>query len=316
MEGIVMSVLPLAIIAGLGYLTTRFGYITSGVIDGLSRYVFAIALPLLIFRNMANGDLSGNMGTAGLILLSYFGGALAVLILGLLIGKYLFGGGQAEQNIIAVGASHSNLVLLGVPAVLMILGPSRVAPLAIVVGLHGMLMAILLAAVTSVRAGKTGDLPSSIMHAIVTQAKNPIFIALVLGVAYDLIGGAAGAPRLPDIVNSVIRTLSSALYPCSLFALGGMLVRYNFGNRIGEAAAVTALKLAAHPLIVWLLADPILGLSSSWTWVAVMLAAMPVGFNMHNLASRSKNAAGLAGTAILLSSILCPLAVITILYLR
>jgi predicted permease len=179
-----------------------------------------------------------------------------------------------------------------------------------------MLMAVLLTSVINLRAGKAGELPSSIMRAVVTQAKNPIFIALVLGVAYDLIGGAAGAPRLPDIVNSVIRTLSSALYPCSLFALGGMLVRYNFGNRMGEAAAVTALKLAAHPFIVWLLAGPILGLSSSWTWAAVILAVMPVGFNMHNLASRSKNATGLAGTAILLSTILCPLAVMAIMYLR
>ncbi len=316
MEAIILTVLPLAVIVGLGYLTTRFDYISSAAIDGISRYVFAIALPALIFRNLANGNLLDSLGPVGQILLSYFAGALAVLILGLLVGKYLFKSGQAEQNIIAVGASHSNMVLLGVPAVLMILGTSYVGPLVLIVGLHGMLMAVLLTVVTRLRGGKAGQLPSAIWQAALGQAKNPIFIALVLGLAYDIIGDAAGAPRLPDIVNSILRILSSALYPCSLFALGGMLVRYEFGGQVQEAAAVSALKLAAHPLIVWVLAKPLLGLSSSWTWVAVMLAVMPVGFNMHNLASRSKNAIGMAGTAIVMSTVLSIAAVITMLYVK
>jgi predicted permease len=316
MENIILLVLPLAVIVGLGYLTTRYNYISSAAIDGISRYVFAIALPALIFRNLANGNLLNNTGPAGLILLSYFVGALAVLILGLVVGKYLFKSGQAEQSIIAVGASHSNMVLLGVPAVLMLLGAKNVGPLVLIVGLHGMLMAVLLTVVTRVRGGKAGEIPSAAWQAVVSQAKNPIFIALVLGIVYDVGGSMIDAPRLPDIVNSILRILSSALYPCSLFALGGMLVRYKFGGQIQEAAAVSALKLAAHPLIVWVLAKPLLGLSNSWTWVAVMLALMPVGFNMHNLASRSKKATGMAETAIVISTVLSLAAVIVLLSVK
>lgn len=316
MEAIILSILPLAVIVGLGYLTTRFDYISSSAIDGISRYVFAIALPALIFRNLANGDLLGNLGPAGLILLSYFAGALAVLILGLVVGKYLFKSGQAEQNIIAVGASHSNMVLLGVPAVLMLLGTKNVGPLVLIVGLHGILMAVLLTVVIRVRGGKAGEIPSAAWQAALSQAKNPIFIALVLGIVYDVGGGMIDVPRLPDIVNSILRTLSSALYPCSLFALGGMLVRYKFGGKVQEAAAVSALKMAAHPLIVWVLAKPLLGLPNSWVWVAVMLALMPVGFNMHNLASRSKNATGMGDTAIVMSTVLSLVAIIVMLSVK
>lgn len=315
MEEIILSALPLAVIIGLGYLATRYDYISSSAIDGISRYVFAIALPALIFRNLANGGLPDNPHLVWQILLSYFGGSLAILVLGLMVGKYLFKSGQAEQNIIAVGASHSNMVLLGVPAVLMLLGARLVGPLVMLVGLHGLLMAVLLTIVIRVRAGKAGEIPSAAWQAALGQVKNPIFIALVLGIAYDLAGNMVDMPRLPEILNSILRTLSSALYPCSLFALGGMLVRYNFGGQIQEAAAVSALKLVVHPLIVWVLAKPLLGLSTSWTAVAVMLAVMPVGFNMHNLASRSKNAIGLADTAITMSTVLSLLAVIAMLYL-
>lgn len=315
MEEIFLSILPLAIIVGLGFLTTRLDYVSSTAIDGISRYVFAVALPALIFRNLANGGLTDSLHPIWQILLSYFGGALAVLVLGLIVGKYLFKSGQAEQTIIAVGASHSNMVLLGVPAVLMLLGAKVVGPLALIVGLHGLLMAVLLTVVIRVRAGKAREIPAAAWQSALGQAKNPIFIALVLGIAYEVAGNMIGMPRLPEIVNSTVRTLSSALYPCSLFALGGMLVRYKFGGQIQEAAAVSALKLVAHPLIVWVLAKPLLGLSDSWTGVAVMLALMPVGFNMHNLASRSKNATGLAGTAIAMSTVMSLVAVVTMLHL-
>jgi predicted permease len=316
MESIILSVLPVAIIVGLGYLTTRFNYISSSVIDGISRYVFAIALPALIFRNMANGGLPDNLAPVWQILLAYFIGALAVLVLGIVVGRYLLNSGQAEQNIIAVGASHSNMVLLGVPAVLMILGTKYVGPLILVVGLHGVLMAVLLTVVIRVRAGKAGEAPLAAWQAALGQAKNPVFIALVLGILYDVAGNMMDAPRLPDMANSILRTLSSALYPCSLFALGGMMMRYKWGSKVKEAAAVTALKLAAHPLIVWVLAKPLLGLPNSWVWVAVMLALMPVGFNMQNLASRSKNAAGLADTAIIMSTVLSLVAIVTMLYVK
>lgn len=316
MESIILSVLPVAIIVAIGYLTTRFNYISSSVIDGISRYVFAIALPALIFRNMANGGLPADLGPVWQILLSYFIGALAVLVLGIVVARYALNSGQAEQNIIAVGASHSNMVLLGVPAVLMILGPKYIVPLSLVVGLHGVLMAVLLTLVVRIRAGKAGEAPLAAWQAALGQVKNPVFIALVLGILYDVAGNMLDVPRLPDMVNSILRILSSALYPCSLFALGGMMLRYKLGTQVKEAAAVTALKLAAHPLIVWVIAKPLLGMPSSWVWVAVMLALMPVGFNMHNLASRSKNAAGLADSAIAMSTVLSLIAVVVMLYAK
>lgn len=316
MELIISSVLPVVIIVAIGYLTARFNYISSSVIDGISRYVFAIALPALIFRNMANGGLPGDLGPVWQILLSYFIGALAVLVLGIVIARFAMNSGQAEQNIIAVGASHSNMVLLGVPAVLMILGTKYVVPLSLVVGLHGVLMAVLLTLVVRIRAGKAGEAPLAAWQAALGQAKNPVFIALALGILYDIAGDMLDVPRLPDMANSILRTLSSALYPCSLFALGGMLLRYRLGAYVKEAAAVTALKLAAHPLIVWAIAKPVLGMPNSWVWVAVTLALMPVGFNMHNLASRSKNAAGLADSAIAMSTVLSLIAVMAMLYVK
>jgi predicted permease len=314
MEAIFWLMLPVVIIVGLGYTAVRFDFVSQAANEGITRFVFAIALPALMFRNLAISDIAGNMQFIWKLLTGYYGGAFAVMLLGIIIARMAFGKGRAEQHIIAVGASHSNLILLGVPAVLLLLGnPSgTVTPLLLVVGLHGLIMAILLTVVSRVRAGKSGELPNAIWQTIVNQAKNPIFIALVAGVLYSVFD----LPDLPATANRILRILGNAVLPASLFGLGGMMVRYRFAGQMPEAAAVTALKLVAHPLIVWFIAGPlVLGLNN-WAWVAAMLAAMPVGFNMHNMASRSQQGAALASTATALSTLLSVVTVAVLLYYR
>lgn len=311
MQAILINILPLAAIAAIGYLAVRFDYVSQAANDGISKFVFVIALPALIFLNLANGDIIARSNIAWKILAGYYLGALAVLIVTMVVGHFLLKAGKAEQNILAVGASHSNMVLLGVPAVLLLVGNSQIIMLgvALVVGLHGMLMAVLLTSVLRIRSGKAGELPSAIWGVVVNQAKNPIFIALAAGILYDLLP----IPKLPGEANEILGLLGNATYPCALFALGGMMVRYKFAGHGAEAIAVTALKLAAFPVIVYLLTNGIFGLKL-WALVAAMLAAMPVGFNMHNMASRSPSGAATANTAILLSTILSIVSVAALLH--
>ena len=299
MQAILLNILPLAAIAVIGYLAVRFDYVSQAANDGISKFVFVVALPALIFRNMANADIAGNFSFGWKVLAGYYLGALAVLILAMVVGRFLFNAGKAEQNILAVGASHSNMVLLGVPVVLLLVGRANILPVALIVGLHGMLMAVLLTAVLRIRSGKANELPSAIWGVVVNQAKNPIFIALALGILYKLLP----IPKLPGEANTILKLLGDATYPCALFALGGMMIRYKFAGQGAEAVAVTALKLVAFPVIVYLLTSAVFGLNK-WAVVAALLAAMPVGFNMHNMASRSQSGAATANSAILLSTIL------------
>ncbi len=312
MEAIFWQILPVVVIVGLGYAAVRFDFVSQAANEGITRFVFAIALPALIFRNIAISDVAGNAQFIWKLLLGYYGGALAVMLLGIAVAKFAFNKGRAEQHILAVGASHANVILLGVPAVLLLMGNRWALPLLLIVGLHGLIMAILLTAVSRIRAGQAGELPGAIWQTLLNQAKNPIFIALVAGVLYSVFD----LPRLPNTANDVLRILGNAVLPASLFGLGGMMVRYRFAGQMPEAFAVSALKLAAHPLIVWFLAGPmVLGLNN-WAWVAAMLAAMPVGFNMHNMASRSQQGSALASSSTTLSTLVAVVTVIAFLHFR
>lgn len=313
MEAIVWSMLPVVVIVALGYAAVKYELVTQAANEGLTRFVFVIALPALIFRNIAISNLAGNAQFIWKVLLAYYGAALIILILGMVVAALVFKMGKAEQSIIGVGASHSNLILLGVPAVLILLGNRWATPLLLIVGLHGLLMAIILTAVSRVRAGKAGEVPKAIWQSFMVQAKNPIFVALALGVIYSLLIQAEY--KLPAPVNGILRILGSAVVPASLFGLGGMMVRYKFGGQTAEALAVSALKLAAFPFLVWIIGNWVFGLNN-WAWVAAMLATMPVGFNMHNMASRSQNGASLASTTTVMSTVLSIVAVFVLLYLK
>jgi len=311
MEALFWLILPVVFIVGLGYAAVRFDFVSQAANEGITRFVFAVALPALIFRNLAISNVEGNLQFVWKILTGYYGGSLAVMLLGIVVAKFVFKKGRAEQHILAVGSSHANVILLGVPAVLILMGNRWAMPLLLIVGLHGMIMAILLTLVSRIRASQAGELPKAIWQTVLNQAKNPIFIALVAGILYSVFE----LPKLPGTANTILRILGDAVLPASLFGLGGMMVRYRFAGQMPEAAAVSALKLVAHPLIVFLIANQVLGLNN-WAWVAAMLAAMPVGFNMHNMASRSQQGAALASTATALSTVLAVVTVIALLYYR
>lgn len=68
--------------------------------------------------------------------------------------------------------------------------------------------------------------------------------------------------------------------------------------------AMSAFKLVLHPLLVWVLAGPVLGLHPLSVGVATLVAALPVGTNVFILASRYGLDQARISTAIVLSTAL------------
>lgn len=301
MQDAILPILPIAAVALLGYLAVRFNYISSAVADGLSRFLIAVAIPLFVFRysyeynSISGRSLEQHLSTAWPMVTVYFVGALGAMVAGLFLARSLAGDGS--PNLIAAAASHSNVMHLALPAVVMLLGSGFRVPLVILIGLHGLLMAVIAALVNDVRKGSAGNIPQSLGRVASKQIKSPILIALVVGLVLKEVGFA-----MPAEVGKVVYFLSDAAAPCALFALGGILAKYSLGGNMQGAFVASALKLAVHPLIVWALGTYVLAINASWMWLAVLVAAMPVALGVGNSQGNDGNNAG--GTIVLLSSIL------------
>lgn len=301
MEGTLALVLPVFAIGLLGFLTTRLGYVTPETIDGMARFVLAVAVPLLVFRTMAVADLDKLFANLAELVLAYYLGALVVLVLAVAVARYVYKHGIGAQAGLAMAASHSNMVLLGIPFVVLILGRNLSAPLLVLVCLHGMLMAFLATLIFKLWDKGTRDLPEALAQVLMDQARSPLFLALAAGLFY----GGLDLPR-PQPVDLALRLVGSAAVPCGLFVLGGLLAGLRADGRFFDAVTATVLKLAVHPFLVWVIAAKLFSLPASWVWVAVMLATSPTAFEPLE----GRRAEGeMSGKAVLLST---PLALVSL----
>ena len=93
-----------------------------------------------------------------------------------------------------------------------------------------------------------------------------------------------------------------AAVPCALFAMGGSLAGYPLIGDVSPALVLTSLKLLVHPLLVWVIGVPILGLEGMWVSVAVVMAAMPSAVNVYLFGARYESVPGVAARTVLLTS--------------
>ena len=93
--------------------------------------------------------------------------------------------------------------------------------------------------------------------------------------------------EVPGPVQVFLDLLGAAASPCALIALGLFLADAGESEAPGSKLTVgllAGLKLIAQPLITWVIAGPILGLSPFLVSGAVLIAALPTGTGPFMLA--------------------------------
>lgn len=295
MESVFDAILPIFGIVTIGYLAARFGFMEEAAIDGLSKFVFNFAVPLLLFRKIAQAGLPNDMPWE--LPIAFYGGVIAIFLLSAVLGASLFRRGGAEAVSYGAAACWGNTVLMGIPIVLATYGDRASLPLFIIIGIHTLVMVPVLSLGYAFAGGKGRGLGAALGDIAGDLARNPILIGLLAGLLYGRY-----APPLPTVVDETTRLLGEASMPAALFAVGGTLARYGIGGQAPHALALSVIKLVLLPAIVWLLADRLLGLPHLWTQVAVVLAALPSGITAFLFASRYNAAKNTVTTTIVLSS--------------
>src|SRR5512142_2128957 len=110
---------PLFLLVLLGYVLSRAGWPRTAS-DALTRFVFSVAVPALLFRLMS--DFSRLPRVDARLLIAYFGACIAVFALGRLVSARVFRLDGVAQSVFGLGGIFSNNVLLGVPLARVTLG--------------------------------------------------------------------------------------------------------------------------------------------------------------------------------------------------
>lgn len=305
MNSIIDIAFPIFGLGMLGYFVSRLGYFPDQATDGLSRFVFEIAVPVMLVRVFSNTQLPENIPWA--LLGSFYVPIYIIYLIGITVSMRFFRRSFVESVITGLGCAFGNLILLGLPLALRTFGEQAAVPFFIVVSLHGVsfyaITTILLE--TGRNHGGTGVLVK-ILKGMLT---NPILIAIVIGLLLNMLD-----VRLARPLDQLAQYMQQAVAPCALFTLGASLTRYHIAGQIKESVFIIIMKNIIFPLLVWFIAQKLLVLEPLWAMVVILMAAQPTGVTLFIFANRYKVNLPLAATSILLSSVVSMLTITCILY--
>ena len=273
---------PLFLLVLIGYVLAAWARWPKAVSDALTRFVFSVAVPTLLFRMMS--DFSRLPPTDARLLVAFFGSCLIVFVLGRLAGRFIFHMDGTSQSVFAVGGIFSNNVLLGVPLAKLTLGDASIPAVSLVIVFNALLLWTLVTISVEWARHRSASL-AGLMRTARGVIANPIVAGILSGTVF----GFSGLP-MPGVVDQTLAMVSQAAVPLSLIALGMGLAEFGIGAGWRESVAICVLKLAVQPAMVYLLARA-LALPPMETRVVVLLAGLPVGANVY-LMSRQFNVLG------------------------
>lgn len=294
MAGVLSGFSIIWIVILVGYLVGRTGVLGEQGRHVLSRLTFFVASPALLFVTLAESDPVAVLGP--LMWVAAISAGLTALIYHLATYKWLRRE-PAERIVAAMSASTVNSANLGLPIALYVLGDmSQAAPIILFqLAIYQPINLAMLDATTSTHR-------TTPIALLIATAKNPMIIGSLLGLVVALTGF-----EVPELVLAPIELISGASIPAMLMAFGISLVGSKpLDKKSGRRADVllgSAAKLFIQPLIAWLAAAYLFGLTGGMLVAAVIMAGLPTAQNIFITAQRYERGVTVAKDTVLITTI-------------
>jgi len=277
LDPVVGSAFPVFALVGCGVLAGRFRLINPGSSEALNRFVYAFALPALLFVAVYRGSLDELLGSGSFILgviLATFGTAL----IGFALSYYAGGAKPAESVMRALNASFANTGYLGIPLVTVAYGEHAALPAALAtVATNIVSFAVAIVCLELLANPRRGG----VARALAGVGRSPLIWPIALAILCIFLG-----IKIPLPVERFAGLLAAAAGPCALFAIGLFVSQLSIHEGLRASWPSAALKLVLHPLLMALLAYGVLSMDALWAKVAVVCASLPLGATAFVLAQR------------------------------
>ncbi len=287
---IFIKTLPFFALIGLGWIAGRTRFFPAEATAWLTKFVFYFALSAMLFRFAAGLDLASLFDPR--FVLAYLAGSVAVwlLAMGVALARRQ---PLAEAAMEAHTAMTGNTGFLGVPMLVVLLGPKAAGPVLMVLTIDMVVFSALITAlITGARHGRMT------LGALVTGVvRNPMIVSMAAGLTW----GATGVP-MPAPLAEFVTLLGAAATPGALFAIGASLAVRSATERVGPAAWLSFAKLILHPLAVGVAALLMFNVDPFAAGVMIAAAALPVAGNVYMLAAHFQVALHRVSAAILIST--------------
>lgn len=298
MTALLDVILPVFVVIAFGYAAARSGLFSEAAIDGIMRFAQSFALPMLLFRSIANLDLATAFQPG--IMFSFYAGAFAGFALGFGTDRLMFRRPTPECVVIGFACLFSNSLLLGLPITERAYGAAALTGNYAIISIHAPLLytfGILAMEWARASPGTTRrGLGLQVLRGVFTQ---PLVIGITAGFAVNL----SGLP-LPGFIAASVEMVARAGLPVALFGLGGVLWRYHPEGERGLIGLICFAGLILHPGLTYALGKWVFHLDIASLRSAVITAAMAPGVNAYMFAHLYGTGRRVVASAVLISTAL------------
>jgi malonate transporter and related proteins len=299
---VLAALLPVVILIAIGFIAGRAGFMPASSAKDLSKLVFTVFLPPMLFRTMVNihpENLQGKPIVAYLLGMTLIYAAM-----------FFAAGRNRKAAVLGLAASYSNTVMIGIALIQFAYGEQGVAVLLALIAVHSLIMLSMATVVLELvtlreksisEAGEQGGAQRDALRTLAQSVWNTLKQPMVFPVIAGLIYGQTGL-GIPAVIDKPLQLLGSAFSPLAVVLVGITLASTRVGEHLRMALALSVLKNVAHPLVVALI-GLMLGLKGLPLAVMIVTASLPIGANVFLFAQRYETALPEVTAAVAVSSV-------------
>lgn len=242
MDNLVFSLhatVPIFLLMVLGYVFHKIGWIDEGFAANMNTFVFKVALPVLVFKDLAEVDISQiwNMKFVGFCMLA------TLLSISISIGFSFCWKDKTIRGEFIQGCYRSSSALLGIAFIQSIYKTSGMAPVMIIgsVPLYNIMAVLVLSLFKPEQNTLDKTVLKETLKGIIT---NPILIGITVGILWS----ALKLP-MPYVMEKTVSNIGNTATPLGLMAMGATFDIKKAFAKVKPAATATFMKLVGFVAI-------------------------------------------------------------------
>jgi predicted permease len=232
--------MPIFFVMCIGYFLKKKKIIEDNFIKIANIIIFNVALPIKLFNDVSKTSF-GEYFDAKFIVFTTLGTIVSVLVIwGIAL---VFIKNKSQIGAFIHGSFRGNFLYIGLTLMENITGSMGLkAPLiiAIIIPLYNVLAIIILTYTDESRSSRV-----SVKDTLISIAKNPLIIAILLGIAFSLTGFG-----MPKIATRTMGYFAAMVTPLALMTIGASFNFMNISSNLKPVILASIVKLFLMPSIV------------------------------------------------------------------
>lgn len=286
---------PIFLVMVIGWVLKQIGMLNDNFVTVANRFNFKVTLPFMLFRDISSVDIKAVFDLKFVLFCAIASSICFWVIWG---ATKLFLKDHTMRGAFVQASFRSSAAVMGLAFISNIYGASAMGPLMIIgaVPLYNIYSVLVLTfeADHGDEARDTGK----IKQACINIAKNPIIIAIVLGLVVALAG-----IHFPTIVNKTVNSVAQMATPLALIALGAGFEGRKALAKMKPTLWASAIKLVIQPLI-FLPVAAYLGFHGEKMIAILIMLAAPATPSCYIMAKNMKNDGVLTASIVVMTTLL------------